>query len=114
MDDREIKEFVSLWMDKHKKKCKPPSLTKGIKDALFNKHKELGLGTFNKGCGSCWGEAINRLNNTLNPPKPKLVKDTMVHHDVSKFHEGAGWYVFPNGDKVRGKENAEEYLKSKI
>lgn len=31
--------------------------------------------------------------------------------DISNFHVGAGWYELPNGERVRGKEAAEEELK---
>ena len=26
--------------------------------------------------------------------------------DVERYHTGAGWYELPNGEKVRGKDNA--------
>lgn len=31
--------------------------------------------------------------------------------DISNFHVGAGWYELPNGERVRGKDVAEEELK---
>lgn len=32
--------------------------------------------------------------------------------EISQYHTGAGWYDLPNGERVRGKENAEEILKT--
>ncbi|MCA1027340.1 hypothetical protein LCM23_14665 [Cytobacillus kochii] len=29
---------------------------------------------------------------------------------VDSFHRGSGYYEFPNGEKIRGKEKALEYL----
>lgn len=45
----------------------------------------------------------------------KIIEEYKVHKAVVKksqvvnkypIHEGAGWYVLSNGEKVRGKENA--------
>lgn len=111
MDTREVKEFVIEWHEKQQKKLKPPRIQKYMRDLIHDTHVEMGFGKFNKQCGACIPKAIARLYNHFKKPVPKLIKDKMVQHDVSNYHEGAGWYVFPNGDKVRGKKQAEEHLK---
>ncbi|MEX3710860.1 hypothetical protein ABFV99_00495 [Cytobacillus horneckiae] len=30
--------------------------------------------------------------------------------DVDKYHKGSGYYEFPNGETIRGKEKAQKYL----
>jgi len=30
---------------------------------------------------------------------------------VNNYHTGAGWYELPNGERVRGKDNAIDVLK---
>ena len=109
------KDASAKWVycTENKLKKDKPVLDKVMKACVFIDHINKGLGRFNRHCAGCYNNAFKRLNKIYNPDKPKLVKDTMVEHDVSKFHEGAGWYKFPNGEKVRGKENAEQYLKSK-
>lgn len=32
------------------------------------------------------------------------------HDDVERFHTGAGWYALPDGQKVRGRAEAERAL----
>lgn len=42
----------------------------------------------------------------ITPSKPDGNND----EEIDKYHIGGGYYQFPNGEKVRGKENAIEVL----
>ena len=74
--------------------------------------------TLDQSCGNCWKSAIEKLAKTNieeEAQKPILVKDKMIVHDepLTMEHVGAGWYQFSDGHRVRGKNNAEAYLKKK-
>lgn len=102
-----------VYCTKNKLKRDKPVLDKYMRSCIYIDHIQKGFGRFNRQCSGCYHNALVRLEKHYNKPTPKLVKDKMVMQDVSNYHEGAGWYKFPNGDKVRGKENAEKYLKDK-
>lgn len=102
-----------VYCTENKLKKGKPVLDKYLKSCIYVDHIEKGFGRFNRQCAGCYHNALVRLEKHYNKPTPKLVKDKMVMHDVSKYHEGAGWYKFPDGTKVRGKDKAESHLKSK-
>jgi hypothetical protein len=74
-------------------------------------------------CPDCYGRAIKKLNQIgikeVVEPTPILVKDKLVVNDeptkpLEDYSTGAGWYRFPDGHKVRGKDNAQKYLDENI
>lgn len=42
---------------------------------------------------------------------PDVDKARGIETSVNDYHTGAGWYVLPNGERVRGKEKAIDVLK---
>lgn len=64
-------------------------------------------------------EAVARSANQVRQNDPKLGKQTPAPAeatddpsdiDVSGFHEGGGYYELPDGERVRGKDNARLVL----
>ena len=110
MDIRPIEKLKRM----RDEKCRI-TLTKVEKSHYYSLFKEItNGGQFNKNCPSCWGKAIDVIYKEAHPPLPKLMKHKMVMHDLKHYHEGAGWYKFPDGKKVRGKDKAVAHLKTLI
>lgn len=47
------------------------------------------------------------------PQTPDVTdREEPIVYDIDEYHTGAGWYELPNGEKVRGKDNAIETLEN--
>lgn len=78
--------------------------------SFWRKHVRESLDT---GCDSCLSHArLTAFNYATHAGWYKdkstveLKKEPV---DVSQFHTGRGWYLFPNDVKIKGKAKAEEY-----
>ena len=72
--------------------------------SFWRKHVRESLDT---GCGSCLSHA--RLTAFNYATQQGWYEVEVKKTDVSQFHTGRGWYLFPDGTKVKGKKAAEEY-----
>ena len=69
-------------------------------------------------CGDVYSENVIELHESRCPEKvenkkvKELTKPKPV--DLSQYAKDGGWYEFPNGEKIRGKEKALEYYKENI
>jgi hypothetical protein len=94
------------------------TLTEEEKLFIEQKYQEVAKVKMSK-CPDCWARAIKVLaqanvTQEVQAQKPILVKDNLVVNEKPKTLEdyatGAGWYCFPDGYKVRGKNNAQKYF----
>jgi hypothetical protein len=78
--------------------------------AFWRKHVRESLDT---GCGSCLSHArLTAFNYAIQQGWYKVEVELEVEvqkTDVSQFHTGRGWYLFPNDVKIKGKRDAEHY-----
>lgn len=63
-------------------------------------------------CGDVYSENVIDLHEGRCPEKAKNKKPKPV--ELSQYAKNGGWYEFPNGEKIRGKEKALEYYKENI
>lgn len=47
----------------------------------------------------------------IEQPEQSESTQQTIEERVDSYHLGSGWYSLPNGEKVRGKENAMEIVK---
>ncbi|MEC1155652.1 hypothetical protein [Cytobacillus horneckiae] len=84
----------------------PSNLYNGITSGIQFKN---GIGLTNE--ESVKNVLIHDFNYTLiEGEKETQDDDIQLSQDVDKYHKGSGYYEFPNGETIRGKEKAQEYL----